>query len=111
MGRFVLTAVDSGGGGLAEFLSRATGGGRVTVPIAVRHRLGIGPGDRVVTTIDEQGGVKLRRVERAARSVQSVQGKTPTPPGLQTDELDDLIEEAMSDHADWVMSRMREGLE
>jgi len=33
------------------------------------------------------------------------------PHGPQTTDLDALIEEAMSVHADWVMPRMREGLQ
>jgi hypothetical protein len=43
--------------------------------------------------------------------VMAVFGSIPTPPGLITGDFDDLSEEAMSDHADEIMRRMREGLE
>jgi hypothetical protein len=34
-----------------------------------------------------------------------------TPPGLVTDDFDDLIDEALSDYAAWVVARMRQGEE
>ena len=94
---------------MAEFVATVTSKGQLTVPIAVRRKLGIDPGDQVAFVIDGENGARFRRVEH---TVQSVRGLIPTPPGLpETIDFDDLIEEAMSDHADEVMRRMREGAE
>ena len=94
---------------MAEFVATVTSKGQLTVPIAVRRKLGIDPGDLVAFVIDGEDGARFRRVEH---TVQSVRGLIPTPPWLpETIDFDELIEEAMSDHADGVMRRMREGLE
>lgn len=55
--------------------------------------------------IEDDGSARLRRVEHNLRSVR---GMIPTPPGPVTDDFDDLIDEAMTDHADARMRRMRE---
>lgn len=47
--------------------------------------------------------------EQPKLGVMSVFGVFPTPPGLETGDFDDLIEEAMSDHADEFVRRMGEG--
>lgn len=94
---------------MAEFVATVTSKGQLTVPVAVRRKLGIDPGDRVAFVIDDKNSARFRRVEH---TVQSVRGLIPTPPGLpETIDFDELIEEAMSDHADELMRRMREGLE
>ena len=94
---------------MAEFVATVTSKGQLTVPVAVRRKLGIDPGDQVVFVIDDEGGARFRRVEHNFRSFQGV---FRAPPGLvETDDFDDLINEAMSDHADEVMRRMREGEE
>jgi antitoxin PrlF len=93
---------------VSEHVVTVSSRGRITVPVAVRRKLGIHPGDQVAFAIDDEDGATFRRVERDFRSFQGV---IPTPPGLVTDDFDDLIDEAMSDHADWVMRRMRAGLE
>lgn len=91
---------------MTEYVATVTSKGQLTVPVAVRRRLGIDPGDQVAFVIDGENGARLRRVEHDFRSFRGV---FRTPPGLETDDFDDLIEEAMSDHADDVMRRMREG--
>ena len=94
---------------MAEFVATVTSKGQLTVPIGVRRKLGIDPGDQVAFVIDGENGARFRRIEH---TVQSVRGLIPTPPGMsETIDFDDLIEEAMSDHADEVMRRMREGAE
>ncbi len=93
---------------MAEFVARVTSKGQLTVPIAVRRRLGIDPGDQVAFVIGDDGNAGFRRVEHDFRAFQGV---FRTPRGLETGDFDDLIEEAMSDHADDVMRRMREGEE
>ena len=93
---------------MKEYITTVTSKGRLTIPVAIRRKLGINPGDLIAFVIDDENGARVRRVEH---DVWTVQGMIPTPPGLVTDDLDDLIEEAMADHADWVVQRMREGLE
>jgi hypothetical protein len=44
-------------------------------------------------------------------TVDSVCGIIPALPGVETGDFDDLIEEVMEQHADWVVDRMRRGLE
>lgn len=91
---------------MAEFVATMTSKGQLTVPVAVRRMLGLDAGDRVAFVIDDENGARIRRIELDFRSFQGV---FRTPPGLETGDFDDLIEEAMSDHADEVMRRMREG--
>jgi antitoxin PrlF len=94
---------------MREFTATVTSKGQLTLPVEVRRRLGIEPGDKVAIVVDQQEDrAELRRIHH---TVESVFGLIPTPPGLVTDDFDDLIEEAMADHADEVIRRMREGLE
>lgn len=92
---------------MREYVAKVTSKGQLTLPAAVRRELGILPGDRVAIVVTDEHA-ELRRFEH---SVMSVFGMIPTPPGLVTGDFDDLIEEAMSAHADEVVRRMREGLE
>lgn len=92
---------------MREFVVKVTSRGRLTLPAEIRRELGIEPGDRV-TIVMRSDHVEVRRLEH---TVESVFGSFPTPPGLVTGDFDDLIEEAMSDHADMVIQRMRDGLE
>lgn len=91
---------------MAEYMATVTSKGQLIVPVAVRRKLGIDPGDRVTFVIDDEGSARIRRVEHDFRSFQ---GAFRTPAGLETGDFDDLIEEAMSDHADEFVRRMREG--
>lgn len=87
--------------------ARVTTRGRLTLPAGLRRSLSIEPGDQIKIVLKEDHA-ELRRLEQ---TVMSVFGSIPTPPGLETGDFDDLIEEAMSDHAAEVVRRMREGLE
>lgn len=89
-----------------EYVATITSKGQLTLPAAVRRILGIDPGDRVTIVIEDQNGARLRRIDH---DVDSVRGLIPTPSGLASSDFDDLIDEAMSDHADAVIDRMREG--
>ena len=88
---------------MREYVTTVTSNGQLTLPAAVRRQLGIGLGDRVSIVI-EDGGARLRRVEH---DVRSVRGLIATPPGLETPDFDELIEEAMADHADDMLRRLR----
>jgi antitoxin PrlF len=90
-----------------EYIATVTSKGQLTLPAAVRRRLGINSGDKVTITIDGERA----ELQRVAHTVDSVFGIIPALPGVETGDFDDLIEEAMEDHADWVVDRMRRGLE
>jgi AbrB family looped-hinge helix DNA binding protein len=92
----------------SEHVATVTSKGQLTVPVAVRRKLGIDPGDQFTFVIDDEDSARFRRVKQTVRSAR---GMIPTPPGLESVDFDDLIEEAMSDHADEVMRRMRDGAE
>ncbi|MCC7025055.1 MAG: AbrB/MazE/SpoVT family DNA-binding domain-containing protein [Thermomicrobiales bacterium] len=86
---------------MREFIATVSRSGQITLPIELRRILQIGPGDRIVFVVD---GADSARLRRADHDVHSVRGLIPTPPGLITGDFDDLIDEAMADHAD---TRMR----
>jgi bifunctional DNA-binding transcriptional regulator/antitoxin component of YhaV-PrlF toxin-antitoxin module len=75
------------------------------LPAAARRQLGIDFGDKVAIVIEDEEGARLRRVEH---DVRSVRGLIATPPGLESQDFDELIEEAMADHADQFISRLGE---
>lgn len=90
---------------MREYVATVTSKGQLTLPIEVRRRLGIDPGDRVTIVVDQgDDRAELRRIKETVRSVF---GSIPTPPGLETGDFDDLIEEAMHDRAATVLRRMR----
>jgi bifunctional DNA-binding transcriptional regulator/antitoxin component of YhaV-PrlF toxin-antitoxin module len=60
------------------------------LPAAARRQLGIDFGDKVAIVIEDEEGARLRRVEHDVRY------------------FDELIEEAMADHADQFISRLGE---
>ena len=91
---------------MSEYVATVTSKGQLTLPAAVRRQLGIESGDRVTIVIEDENGARLRRVDH---DVDSVRGMIATPPGLESNDFDDLIEEAMADHADAVVHRMRQG--
>jgi AbrB family looped-hinge helix DNA binding protein len=67
---------------LGEYVVTVTSKGRLTLPAAVRRRSGIELGDRVVIVIEDQDSFRPRRLEHDA-------------------------EEAMADHADEMLRRLR----
>lgn len=92
---------------MREYVAKVTRKGQLTLPAAVRRELGLGPGDQVTIVVNN----KHAEVRRLEHNVMSVFGMFPASPGLVTGDFDDLIDEAMSDHADAVVQRMRKGLE
>jgi AbrB family looped-hinge helix DNA binding protein len=45
---------------MQELISTITSKGQVTIPAAVRRRLGVGTHDKIVFVIDDNGDVRLR---------------------------------------------------
>lgn len=90
---------------MPEYVATITSKGQLTLPAAVRRQLGIDVGDRVAIVIEDQEEARLRRVEH---DIRSVRGLIVSPTGLESQDFDELIEEAMADHADQMQSRLRE---
>jgi AbrB family looped-hinge helix DNA binding protein len=90
---------------MREYVVTVRSKGQLTLPAAVRRQLGINVGDRVAIVVEDEEGARLRRVEHDLRSVR---GLIATPRGLESQDFDDLIEEAMADHADQMLSRLGE---
>jgi bifunctional DNA-binding transcriptional regulator/antitoxin component of YhaV-PrlF toxin-antitoxin module len=89
---------------IGEYVVTVTSIGRLTLPAAVRRRSGIELGDRVVIVIEVQASFPLRRLEH---DVHSVRGLIAAPAESESGDFDDLIEEAMADHADEMLRRLR----
>jgi len=89
---------------LGEYVVTVTSKGRLTLPAALRRRSGIELGDWVVIEIEDQDSFRLRRLEH---DVHSVRGLIPAPAESESGDFDDLIEEAMADHADEMLRRLR----
>jgi len=60
---------------LGEYVVTVTSKGRLTMPAAVRRRLGIEPGDRVVIVIEDQDSFRLRRLEHADEMLRRLRGE------------------------------------
>jgi len=90
---------------MREYVVIVTSNGQITLLAAVRRQLGIDVGDRVAIVVEDEAGASLRRVEH---DVRSVHGLIATPTGLESQDFDELIEEAMADQADQMLSRLRE---
>jgi antitoxin PrlF len=56
--------------------SRMTSKGQITVPKAVRVRLNLKPGDRVLFIVEEDGAVRMRA---ANKDISSLRGILPPP--------------------------------
>jgi antitoxin PrlF len=93
---------------MREFTATVTSKGQLTLPVEVRRRLGIEPGDKVAIALDGENGARLRRIKY---DIDSVRGMFPTPSWMVGRDLDEMIEEATLAHADEVVRRMRDGLE
>lgn len=76
--------------------------GRVTIPDAVFRKLGLTKPCRINFVID---GDEVR-IEAGGHTLESVRGFFPPLPNASAD-FDVEIAEAMSDHADKIMARMR----
>jgi bifunctional DNA-binding transcriptional regulator/antitoxin component of YhaV-PrlF toxin-antitoxin module len=79
-----------------------TSQGQVTVPVEVRRALGVEKREKVVFVIGTDG----IRLERLPFTLETAFGAVPAIPGVSPD-FDREIEEAMEDHADRVVERMR----
>ena len=60
---------------IGEHVVTVTSKGRLTMPAAVRRRLGIEPGDRVVIVIEDQDSFRLRRLEHADEMLRRLRGE------------------------------------
>jgi AbrB family looped-hinge helix DNA binding protein len=88
---------------MSEYIARVTSKGQLTLPSELRKRLGISSGDTVTFKVIEQTAV----LEKYASAVESVRGSFPTPPHMVGRDLDEMIEEATANHAEWLMRQER----
>ena len=88
---------------MSDYVARVTSKGQLTIPAAVRRRLGISEGDSVKITVNEDTAV----LEKVTQTVASVRGVVPALPGVDVGDFDDLIEDAMSRHVDWLLGQER----
>lgn len=88
---------------MSDYVARVTSKGQLTIPAAVRRRLGINEGDSIKITINDDSAV----MEKVTQTVASVRGVVPALPGVDVGDFDDLIEDAMSRHVDWLANQER----
>lgn len=81
--------------------------GMVVVPEEVRKKLGLRPGDQIEFDSGDDGAT----MRRLPLTLEQLAGSVPAIPGSEHMDLEDMIEEAMQNHADWVVERMRRGEE
>jgi AbrB family looped-hinge helix DNA binding protein len=69
--------------------AKLTSKGQITVPKAVRLKLNLRPGDRVLFTFEDDGSVRLRA---ANKDISSLAGILPKPARVATlEEIEDAI--------------------
>ncbi len=78
--------------------------GQVTIPIEIRRRLDIRPGDRVTFALDVEGKVEFRR---AGYTLDEVRGMVPPLLDREVEDFEALIAEAMKDRADRKVRTLR----
>jgi bifunctional DNA-binding transcriptional regulator/antitoxin component of YhaV-PrlF toxin-antitoxin module len=88
---------------MKEVVAAVTRNGQVTILGEVRRHLGLGTPGRVAFVV-EDGAVRLQPVRL---TVQDLYGSVPALPGRETDDFDDLIDEAMQTRADRIVEQMR----
>lgn len=92
---------------MSEYTATLSSKGQLTLPSAVRKRLGLHTGDQISIVI-EGDRVELQRIHH---TIDSVRGSIPVLPGVETGDFDNLIDEAMEKHATEFIERMRLGSE
>jgi AbrB family looped-hinge helix DNA binding protein len=90
-----------------EFEARMSSKGQLTVPKKVRELLELDTDDPVRFVVEEGRAYLERKPDLVART----RGIFASPPGSVTVDFDELIDKAMSDHADGVIERTRRGEE
>jgi antitoxin PrlF len=86
-----------------SLLGKITSKGQTTVPLAIRERLGVKPGDRLEYIVGEDGRITLRK----APGLESLRGILKSEVRLTTEELAKAIEDARAARADEIMARGR----
>jgi antitoxin PrlF len=92
---------------MSEFVATVTSKGQITIPVEIRRSLKLHPGDQIVFKTDDDHAT----IRRSPYTLEESFGSVPALTGRETGDFDELIEEALQDHADWVVERMRRGEE
>lgn len=78
---------------MKEIISAVMSNGRITIPREIRRHLGVTTPGKIVFVIDDDDKVELRPLRY---SVADLRGILPALPGKETDDFNDLIDEAMT---------------
>lgn len=80
---------------------KVTSKGQTTLPVEVRNRLGVGPGDHVEYVLGDDGVIQIKR----ARTFADLSGILKSDVSLTNSELAQAIEEARDARAEEIMAR------
>lgn len=89
--------------GTMRHISPITSKGQVTIPKAIRERLGVSPPDRVEFALNEDGEIVIRPVQF---SIKALRGVVPAIPGRDPGDFEELIHEAMEEKAEQVVAEL-----
>lgn len=92
---------------MSEYLATVTSKGQVTLPAEIRRELRVRAGDQILF---RAFGNRID-VVRSPYALEQAFGSVPALQERGLDDLEDQIDEAMQDHADDVVDRMRRGSE
>lgn len=92
---------------MSKHVATLTPEGMVVIPEEVRKKLDLKPGDQIEFDSGDDGAT----MRRLPLTLEQLRGSIPALPGSESKDLEEMIEEAMQDHADWVVERMRRGEE
>jgi antitoxin PrlF len=84
---------------MREVISTVTSKGQVTIPVEMRRHLGVSASDKVAWVKGKGRKLELRPVKY---TVEELSGILP-PLDRETEDFDDLIEEAMDDAVDQML--------
>jgi bifunctional DNA-binding transcriptional regulator/antitoxin component of YhaV-PrlF toxin-antitoxin module len=84
---------------MRQYYSSITSKGQVTIPVEIRHRLGVPTPGKLAWVVNDEGKIEVQPIEH---TFASLKGTLP-PIGRRTVDFDDLIDEAMDERADRIM--------
>lgn len=84
---------------MPHIVASVTSKGQVTIPVAVRRRLGLNTRDKIAFVIDDQDV----RIIPARQTVGDLYGSVPALPGRETIDFEDQIDEALSGAAERIV--------
>lgn len=74
--------------------------GRIVLPAKARHRMGLGEGDQLILTVEEEGTARLVSARTAARQAKGILKDLLPGSDLETSLADELISDRRIEGAD-----------